>query len=185
MYEHALSRKTIAAHEKQVIRQEEAQTCASWWRKTRGPQASQFSCNWRSHRWLSESHFKSTSLSYPYAPFLQVFVKKKERKSAINGFRLCINKLLTWVSGLPRSTVTSIHPFVQYAKVTLLEISPCQCPTVKRSGVAYSCSYALLVWRVQRLWQIARTPAFPREMPTNRLATFRQVPSSFSTLSPA
>ena len=72
-------------------------------------------------------------------------MKKKERKSAINGFRLCIDKLLTWVSGLPRSTATSIHPFVQYAKVTLLEISPCQGPIVKRSGVAYSCSYALLV----------------------------------------
>ena len=53
----------------------------------------------------------------------------------------------TWVSGLPRSTATSIHPFVQYAKVTLLEISPCQCPIVKRSGVAYSCSYALLMRR--------------------------------------
>ena len=65
-------------------------------------------------------------------------MKKKERKSAINGFRLCIDKLLTWVSGLPRSTATSIHPFVQYAKVTLLEISPCQGPMVKRSGVAYS-----------------------------------------------
>ena len=39
---------------------------------------------------------------------------------------------------------TKIHPFVQYAKVTLLEISPCQCPIVKRLGVAYSCSYALL-----------------------------------------
>ena len=225
--------------------------------------------HWRSHRWLSESDFRSTSLSYPYAPFLQVFVKKKERKSAINGFRLCIDKLLTlerlgesgathdsqsasrsgveaWVarnlngwddsdaglsegwfrcpsglaslhhsrlstrssyqlysfsgdrrfchdnhgsfvydspnlfcgpsgsvrtgltgvrsepghrthlyikplyysvlvSGLPRSTATSIHPFVQYAKVTLLEISPCQCPTVKRPGVAYSCAYALLI----------------------------------------
>ena len=101
--------------------------------------------HWRSHRWLSESDFRSTSLSYPYAPFLQVFVKKKERKSAINGFRLCIDKLLTLVSGLPRTTATSIHPFVQYAKVTLLEISPCQCPTVKRSGVAYSCSYALLI----------------------------------------
>ena len=35
--------------------------------------------------------------------------------------------------------------FVQYAKVTLLEISPCQGPIVKRSGVAYSCSYALSV----------------------------------------
>ena len=35
--------------------------------------------------------------------------------------------------------------FVQYAKVTLLEISPCQSPIVKRSGVAYSCSYALLL----------------------------------------
>ena len=91
------------------------------------------------------SDFKSTLLAYPYAPFLQVFVKKKERKSAKNVFRLCVDKLLTWVSGLPRSTATSIHPFVQYAKVTLLEISPCQGPTVKRSGVAYSCSYALLV----------------------------------------
>ena len=74
-------------------------------------------------------------------------MKKKERISAINGFKLCIDKLLTWVSGLPRSTATSIHPFVQYAKVTLLEISPCQCPTVKISGVAYSCSYALLTKR--------------------------------------
>ena len=44
-----------------------------------------------------------------------------------------------------RSTATSIHPFVQYAKVTLLGISPCQGPIVKRSGVAYSCSYALLI----------------------------------------
>ena len=51
----------------------------------------------------------------------------------------------TWVSGLPRSATTSIHPFVQYAKVTLLEISPCQCSIVKRSGVAYSGSYVLLV----------------------------------------
>ena len=33
---------------------------------------------------------------------------------------------------------------VQYAKVTLLEISLCQCSIVKLSGVAYSCSYALL-----------------------------------------
>ena len=89
--------------------------------------------------------FKSTFLSHPHAPFLRVFVKVKERKIAINGFRFSIEKLLTWVSGLPRSTATSIHPFVQYAKVTLLEISPCQCPTVKRSGVAYSCSYALLL----------------------------------------
>ena len=56
-----------------------------------------------------------------------------------------MDKLLTSVSDLPRSTTTPIHPFVQYAKVTLLEISPCQCPIVKRSGVAYSCSYALLV----------------------------------------
>ena len=39
-----------------------------------------------------------------------------------------------WVSGLPRSTTTPIHHFVQYAKVTLLEISPCQCFIVKRSG---------------------------------------------------
>ena len=49
-----------------------------------------------------------------------------------------------------RSTATSIHPFVQYAKVTLLEISPCQGPTVKRSGVAYSCSYALLAEAMKR-----------------------------------
>ena len=41
---------------------------------------------------------------------------------------------------MPKECVCE-HPFVQYAKVTLLEISPCQCPTVKRSG---SCSYALL-----------------------------------------
>ena len=51
------------------------------------------------------------------------------------------------ISSLPRSTTTPIHHFVQYAKVTLLEISPCQGPIVKRSGVAYSCSYALLVIR--------------------------------------
>ena len=35
-------RKTIAAHEKQVKRQEEAQTCARWWRKTRGPKRVSF-----------------------------------------------------------------------------------------------------------------------------------------------
>ena len=96
---------------------------------------------------LNQPHFL-----WPYAPFLQVFVKKKERKSAINGLRLCIDKLLTWVSGQPRGTATSIHPFVQYAKVTLREISPCQCPTVKRSGVAYSCSYALLLLLSLSFW---------------------------------
>ena len=77
-------------------------------------------------------------------------MKEKERKSAINGFRLCVDELLTWVSGLPRSTATSIHPLVQYAKVTLLEISPCQGPIVKRSGVAYSCSYVLLIVYINR-----------------------------------
>ena len=100
------------------------------------------------HRWLSVSDFKSTLLSYPYAPFLQVFVKKKERKSAKNGFRLCIDKLLTWVSGLPRSTATSIHPFVQYAKVTLLEISLCQGPIVKieirRCILLFLCTLVLM-----------------------------------------
>ena len=38
------------------------------------------------------------------------------------------------ISGLPRSTATTIHPFAQYAKVTLLEILPCQCRIVERSG---------------------------------------------------
>ena len=56
-----------------------------------------------------------------------------------------MDKLLTWVSSLPRSTTTPIHPFVQYAEVTLLGISSCQCPIVKRPGVAYSCSYVLLL----------------------------------------
>ena len=67
----------------------------------------------------------------------------------------------TWVSGLPRSTTTSIHPFVQYAKVTLLEISPWQCPIVKRSGVAYSCSYELLLSLVTRTVRI-RYPEWHR-----------------------
>ena len=66
----------------------------------------------------------------------------------------------TWVSGQPRSTATSIHPFVQYAKVTLLEISPCQCPIVKRSGVAYSCSYVLLMVVMQSLSALGRAMDF-------------------------
>ena len=54
------------------------------------------------------------------------------------------------MSQRPKATEQHCHidtPFAQYAKVTLLEISPCQCPIllVKRSGVAYSCSYALLM----------------------------------------
>ena len=42
MYEHALSIETIATHEKQLIMQEEAQTCASWWRKTPRPKRVRF-----------------------------------------------------------------------------------------------------------------------------------------------
>ena len=50
-------------------------------------------------------------------------LKKEERKTAIKEFGFCIDKILTLVGGLdlPRSTATSIHPFVQYAKVTILE----------------------------------------------------------------
>ena len=93
----------------------------------------------------------------PLCNFSAIFREEKKRRSAIKGWGF-IDKLLTWVSGLPRSTTTPIHHFVQYAKVTLLEISPCQCPTVKRSGVAYSCSYALLVvvhacWRRYKDWK--------------------------------
>ena len=137
-------RKTIAAHEKQVIMQEKAQPCASLWRKTLRPKRVRFlaidapivDCVC-----LPLYHLTFFGSYQPLCEFSWRKKKEKARKKG-SGF---IDKILTWVSGLPRSTTTPIHHFVQYAKVTLLEISPCQGPTVKRSGVAYSCSYALLI----------------------------------------
>ena len=88
-----------------------------------------------------------------YQPLREFSWRKKKEKARQKGSGF-IDKFLTWVSGLPRSTATPIHHFVQYAKVTLLEISPCQGPTVKRSGVAYPCSYALLVWSFSLLCSV-------------------------------
>ena len=54
-------RKTIAAHEKQVIMQEKSQPCASWWRKTPRPKRVRFlAIDSPMHRWLSVSHASLT-----------------------------------------------------------------------------------------------------------------------------
>ena len=137
-------RKTIAAHEKQVIMQEKTQPCASLWRKTLRPKRVRFlaiDAPIVDYVCLPLYHLTFFGSYQPLCEFSWRKKKEKARKKG-SGFT---DKILTWVSGLPRSATTPIHHFVQYAKVTLLEISPCQGPTVKRSGVAYSCSYALLV----------------------------------------
>ena len=100
----------------------------------------------RSYRWLGVMCLPLNHLTFlPLRNFSSSFREEKERKSAIKGFRFFIDKLLTRVSGLKRSTATPTRPFVQNTKVTLFGIPPCQCPIVKRSGVTYSCSYVLLL----------------------------------------
>ena len=137
-------RKTIAAHEKQVIMQEKTQPCASLWRKTLRPKRVRFlAIDAPIVDFVCLPLYHLTFLG-SYQPVCEFSWRKKKEKARKKGSGF-IDKILTWVSGLPRSATTPIHHFVQYAKVTLLEISPCQGPTVKRSGVAYSCSYALLV----------------------------------------
>ena len=141
--------------------QEEAQTSARWWQH---PKRFRFLAIIHAPIvdcvCLSLNNLILFPLSTPLCEFSRRKKKGKERKSAINGFRFCIDQLLTWVNGLPHTTATSIHPFVQYANVALLEILPCQCPIVKRSGVAYSCSYVLLVQciaLVQFNWPVHKT----------------------------
>ena len=173
--------KAIAAHEKQHIMQEEAQTCVSWWRKTPRPKrvcilaidASIVDCVC-----LSLKHL--IVLPFMHSLSLQAFVKKK-RKEKCDKWILVLHRHESAVYRLPRSTATSIHPSLQHAKVTLLEISPCLCPILKRSGVAYSlffvayailatvtalpyrrrkattfpykCTKSLFFWTQSRLWQ--------------------------------
>ena len=55
------------------------------------PQPCPFSCNRRFHRCLCVSAFKTPNCLSLYAATLRVFAKKKERKSAINEFRFCID----------------------------------------------------------------------------------------------
>ena len=76
-------RKTIAAHEKQVIMQEKALACDV---RLYAPSES-VSCNRRSNRWLCVSAFISPNFLRLLSTSLRIFVKKKERKSAIKGFR--------------------------------------------------------------------------------------------------
>ena len=112
--------------------------CAGWCRKTRCPKRVRFLV-------IDASIVDCVCLplkNQPSLPSLHPLCESSWRKRKEKSDKCFAS---TWVSGLPRSTATSIHPFVQYAKFTLLEISPCQCPIVKRSGVAYSCSYVLLL----------------------------------------
>ena len=133
-------RKTIAAHEKQVIMQEKTQPCASLWRKTLRPKRVRFlAIDAPIVDYVCLPLYHLTFLG-SYQPLWEFSWRKKKEKARKKGSGF-IDKILTWVSGLPRSATTPIHHFVQYAKVTLLEISPCQTPMC---GVAYSCSYALL-----------------------------------------
>ena len=70
--------------------QEEAETCASWWRKTLRPKRVRFLA-------IDPSIVDCVCLPLnnltflPLCPSLRVFVKKKETKSAMNGFRFCLD----------------------------------------------------------------------------------------------
>ena len=154
--------------------QEKAQPCASLWRKTLRPKRVRFlAIDAPIVDYVCLPLYHLTFLG-SYQPLCEFSWRKKKEKARKKGSGF-IDKFLTWVSGLPRSittpihhfvqyakvTLLEIHHFVQYAKVTLLEISPCQGPIVKRSGVAYSCSYALLVrlilGKCKALWGKPRT----------------------------
>ena len=143
MYEHALSIERPsprrAALEKQVMMQEKALACDV---RLHAPSESVFLQSTLQSLTMCVCLYHLTFLG-SYQPLCEFSWRKKKEKARQKGSGF-IDKFLTWVSGLPRSTATPIHHFVQYAKVTLLEISPCQGSIVKRSGVAYSCSYALL-----------------------------------------
>ena len=119
----------------------------TWWRKTLRPKRVRFlaiDAPILDRMCLPLNHL--TLISYPYAPSLRVFVKKrkKERKSAIKGF--WFSSISSWhESAVYCAALPHRYTLLYNMQVMLLEILPCQCPLVKRSGVAYSCSYALLL----------------------------------------
>ena len=135
-------RKTIAAHEKQVIMQEKTQPCASLWRKTLRPKRVRFlAIDAPIVDYVCLPFYHLTFLG-SYQPLCEFSWRKKKEKARKKGSGF-IDKILTWVSGLPRSATTPIHHFVQYAKVTLLEISPCQGPhseEIRRCILLFLCT---------------------------------------------
>ena len=90
--------------------QEGAQTCASWWRQTLRPKRVRFLAMDASIVDCVCLPKKKLNFLTLYAPSLRVFVKKKERKSAINKFRFCIDMS-------QRSTAQHCHIYTPFCTI--------------------------------------------------------------------
>ena len=147
MYEHAVCVERLSWRMKNSVMcaRERGQTCASWWRKIRGPKRVSFLATDAPIDDLvcqtGNQHYFLT-LTHPVCKFSWRKKKGKARKTDLGCASIsCCPESAVYRAALPYGKTLLYNT----QKSRYLKCSPCQGPIVKRSCVAYSCSYALLM----------------------------------------